>query len=68
MSSHSAEYTLMYRAKGDSYWCFTKYMETIQADFMAVGMMNKLGIDFAGPLSSLTVLRTLDRAFDDHGS
>lgn len=29
--------------EADAYWCFTKYMETIQADFMAEGMMEKMG-------------------------
>jgi len=28
--------------EADAYWCLTKYLDNIQADFMAVGMMDKL--------------------------
>ena len=28
--------------EADAYWCFTNYLATIQADFMAKGMMDKL--------------------------
>lgn len=28
--------------EADAYWCFRNYLETIQADFMAKGMMDKL--------------------------
>ena len=39
----SRPFTLFLPSKADAYWCFAKYMETIQADFMAHGMVRKIG-------------------------
>ena len=29
--------------EADAYWCFATYLDTIQSDFMAKGMVSKIG-------------------------